>query len=106
VFLKVRDKDIRGPTTLPVVARWVRFGGNIEAIPEFVIERLRKLEEKNELVREIKYVNPYLRGVRVVVHFPVQDVQSVVVRLAGNNRVLVETPMGRALVPMHSCKVL
>jgi hypothetical protein len=106
LFLRVGDQDIRGPVSLPVVARWVKFGGKIEAIPGFVVERLRKLEERNELVREVKYVNPYVPGVRVRVHLPVQDILGVVVKMVRHNRALVDTPLGRATVQVHTLQII
>jgi hypothetical protein len=106
VFLRVVDQDIRGPVSMPVSAKWVRFGGRIEAIPGFVINRLRTLESANELVREVKYVSPYAPGVRVRVHLPVQDIMGVVVKLVRHNRALVDTPLGRATVQVHTLQIL
>lgn len=106
VFLRIRDQDVRGPVSLPVSARWVRFGGKIEAIPGYVVERLRKLEVADELVREVRYVNPYSPGVRVMVHLPVQDIRAVVVKLVGHNRCVVDTPLCRVTVPIHTLQVM
>jgi hypothetical protein len=106
VFLRVSDGDLRGPVALPVSAKWVRFGGRIEAIPSFVIQRLRGLEQANELVREVKYVSPYAPGVRVRVHLPVQDIMGVVVKLVRHNRALVDTPLGRATVQVHALQII
>ena len=104
VFMRVGAEHIRGPTTLPVVARWVRFGGNIECIPDTVIQRLRHLEAANELVREIRYVNPYRPGVRVRVHLPIGDIFAIVVQCCGNH-VLVNSPLCRVKVPRHLLQV-
>jgi hypothetical protein len=106
VFLRVVDQDLRGPVSMPVSAKWVRFGGRIEAIPGFVINRLRTLESANELVREVRYVNPYVPGVRVRVHLPVQDIMGVVVKLVRHNRALVDTPLGRATVQVHALQIV
>jgi hypothetical protein len=106
LFLRVADGELRGPVSLPVSARWVRFGGKIEGIPGFVIDRLRKLEVANELVREVKYVSPYAPGVRVRVHLPVQDIMGVVVKLVRHNRALVDTPLGMATVQIHTLQIV
>jgi hypothetical protein len=93
-------------TSMPVNAKWVRFGGKIEAIPGFVIQRLRNLECTNQLVREVKYVNPYVPGARVRVHLPVQDILGVVVKMVRHNRALVDTPLGRATVQVHTLQIV
>jgi hypothetical protein len=106
LFLKVVDGEMHGPESLPVSARWVRFGGKIEAIPGFVVDRLRKLEMNGELVREVKYVNPYVPGVRVRVHLPVCDITAVIVKLVGWNRAMVDTKLCRVIVPIHTLQVV
>lgn len=106
LFLRIVDGEMRKPVSLPVSARWVRFGGKIEAIPGFVIQKLRSLEQAGELVREIKHVNPYVPGTRVMVHHPVQDIRAVVVRLVRGNRVVVDTQLCRVTVPIHTVQVL
>lgn len=107
LFLKVREgDDWQAPVSLPVRARWVKFGGIVESIPDRVVQGLRKLEEAGELVREVKYVNPYVAGAQVRVHLPMQDLLAVIVRLVGKNRALVEMPLGRATVHLHRLQVL
>jgi hypothetical protein len=105
LFLLVGDRDMRTPVNLPVRASWVRFGGVVESIPDRVIQKLRELERANELVREVKYVNPYYPGARVRVHLPVQDIMAVIVKIVGK-RALVDTPMCRITVPIHRLQVL
>jgi hypothetical protein len=100
------DVDMRGPVSLPVSARWVRFGGHVEAVPDFVIRKLRDMEKAGELVREVRYVDPYIPGTQVRVHTPVQDILAVIVRLVGRNRVLVDTPMCRITVPIHRLQIM
>jgi hypothetical protein len=106
LFLKIVDGEVRDPVNLPVSARWVRFGGVIEAIPGYVVERLRKLEQANELVREIEHVNPYVPGVKVRVHLPVCDVFAVVVKLVHGNRAMVDTRLCRVIVPIHTLQIV
>jgi hypothetical protein len=106
LFLLVRDGNMSGPVTLPVSARWVRFGGHIESVPDFVIMKLRELERANELVREVKYVNPYYPGARVRVHMPVADLAAVIVRLVGRNRAIVDTDLCRVTVHLHRLRVV
>jgi hypothetical protein len=98
--------NMHGPVSLPVRASWVRFGGHVEAVPDFVIQKLRDMEKANELVREIKYVNPYYPGARVRVHTPVQDILAVIVKLVGRNRAVVDGPMCRITVPIHRLQAL
>jgi hypothetical protein len=106
LFLRVGDLDMHRCVSLPVSARWVRFGGRIEAIPNFVIQRLQKLELDNQLVREVKYVNPFTPGVRVRVHLPVYDITAVIVKLVYGNRAVVDTPLCRVIVPIHTLQIL
>jgi hypothetical protein len=106
LFLKVVDGEVRRPVSLPVSARWVRFGGRIEAIPGFVVERLRRLEQEGQLVREVRYVNPYTPGVRVRVHLPVGDIFAVIVKLVHGNRAMVDTRLCRVIVPIHKLEVV
>jgi hypothetical protein len=101
LFLLVADGNMSGPVNLPVNARWVRFGGHIEAVPDYVVMRLKELERANELVREVKYVNPYYPGARVRVHMPVCDLAAVIVKLVGRNRALVDTDLCRIMVHVH-----
>lgn len=98
--------DMHGPVNLPVRARWVRFGGVVESIPDRVIQGLRRLEDNGDLVREVKYVNPYIPGTQVRVHLPVGDLFAVIVRLVSGNRAIVEMPLGRATVHLHRLMVL
>jgi hypothetical protein len=106
VFLLVVDGNMSGPVSLPVRATWVRFGGVVEAVPDYVVKKLRELERANELVREVKYVNPYYPGARVRVHMPVADLAAVIVRLVGRNRAIVDTDLCRITVPVHRLKAV
>jgi hypothetical protein len=106
LFLLVADGNMSGPVSLPVMARWVRFGGHVESIPDFVIQKLRYLESHNELVKEVKYVNPYYPGARVRVHMPVCDLAAVIVKLVGRNRALVDTDLCRVTVHLHRLQVV
>jgi hypothetical protein len=102
----VADGNMSGPVSLPVMARWVRFGGVVESIPNRVIEVLRDLEKRNELVREVKYVNPYYPGAKVRVHMPVCDLAAVIVKMVGRNRALVDTDLCRVTVHLHRLQVV
>jgi hypothetical protein len=106
LFILVADGNMSGPVSLPVNARWVRFGGVVESIPNRVIEILRDLEKRNELVREVKYVNPYYPGARVRVHLPVCDLAAVIVKMVGRNRALVDTDLCRVTVHLHRLQVV
>jgi hypothetical protein len=78
----------------------------VEAVPDFVIQKLRDLEKANELVREVKYVNPYYPGAQVRVHLPVGDLLAVIIRLVGRNRAVVDLPLGRTTVPIHRLQII
>jgi hypothetical protein len=106
LFILVANGNMNGPVSLPVSARWVRFGGHIEAVPDYVVMKLRELEKANELVREVKYVNPYYPGARVRVHMPVCDLAAVIVKLVGKNRALVDTQLCRVTVHLHRLQVV
>jgi hypothetical protein len=106
LFILVADGNMSGPVSLPVSARWVRFGGQVEAVPDYVVMKLRELEKANELVREVKYVNPYYPGARVRVHMPVCDLAAVIVKLVGRNRALVDTDLCRVMVHLHRLQVV
>jgi hypothetical protein len=106
VFVMSINGDLRGPVNLPVRASWVRFGGRVEGIPGFVVEQLRKLELAGELVREMRYVDPYVPGARVTVHLPMQDLQAVIVKLVGRNRAMVDTPLCRVTVPIYRLQIV
>jgi hypothetical protein len=105
LFMRVNSRDMGELVSLPVRAYWIRFGGVIEVVPDVVIERLRKLELSGELVREVIHVNnPYRVGVSVRVHLSVGDILAVVVKRLGD-RVVVEAPWCRCVVPKHLLEV-
>jgi hypothetical protein len=106
LFIMVADGNMSGPVSLPVNARWVRFGGVVEAVPDYVVMKLKELERANELVREVKYVNPYYPGAKVRVHLPVADLAAVIVKLVGRDRALVDTEMCRVMVHLHRLQVV
>jgi transcription antitermination factor NusG len=107
VFVKVEeDTDLHGPVSLPVRAAWVKFGGQVEVVPNRVIEELKRLAGNGELVREVKYINPYRAGVCVRVHLPVYDIAGIVIKMVRGNRVEVETSLCRVTVPMHTLEVM
>lgn len=85
-------------TCLPVRAWWVRFGGIVETVPGSVIRTIKQYEERNELVREEKYVNPYRVGVAVRVHHEMGELLGTVVKAVNGGRFLVDLQMGRAVV--------
>lgn len=106
LFLRVGMEEMRKPVTLPVRASWVRFGGKIEEIPGYVIQKIKQMEKANELVREVKGDSPYVPGARVLVRHEVRDIRAVVVRLVKGNRVEVDTEMCRVIVPVHRVEVI
>ncbi len=105
LFMRVTNRDLSQLVSLPVRAYWIRFGGVIDVIPDKVVERLRKLELAGDLIREVVYVNPYRSGVSVRVHLPVGDILAVVVKRMGE-RVLVDSPLCRVVVPGHLLEVV
>jgi len=80
----------------------VRFGNGISTIPERVIGEIRKLEAARQLVIEVERVNPYVVGRKVKVHLPVADIHGVIIRMMNDVKVVVDTTMGRATVPVSA----
>jgi acyl dehydratase len=78
----------------------------VEAVPDYVVKKLKELERANELVREVKYVNPYYPGARVRVHMPVCDLAAVIVKMVGRNRAMVDTDLCRVTVHLHRLQVV
>ena len=105
LFVRVRKRDIYDIVNLPVRAYWVRFGGNVELIPDKVVEKIKEMEENKELVREVKYVDPFRRGTSVTVHLPYSDVLAIVVKAKGN-RIVVDSSLCRCVVPRHVLEVV
>ena len=105
VFMRVDSEGMCRVARLPVKGYWVKFGGEIESVPDRVIQRLKEFEGRNELIKEVCNVNPYRAGVRVYVHMDYADIRGIVVRLAGVHRAVVELPVGRAMVPVHCLEV-
>jgi hypothetical protein len=96
VFIKVGNKEVdhfnmRVPVQLPVVARWVKFGGVVELVPGIVIARLKELERKNELVKKVCDVCPFVPGMRVRVCLAIGQIQADFVHLCTNKTAVVDT---------------
>jgi hypothetical protein len=81
-------------THTPIRVSWVRFGGQIETVPDAVIDQLRILEARNELVREEMAPHPYRVGAKVRVHLPVASIDAVVVRLINGHSIVADTSLG------------
>lgn len=92
---------IHSLTSTPVRAYFIKFGGQISTIPDSVIKELMRLEGESQLVQEVTKLNPYVPGARVTVHFPIYDIQGIIVHLVGQTRALVDTTLCRVTVPLH-----
>jgi hypothetical protein len=106
LFVRVKRREMPELVTLPVRAYWIRFGENIEIVPDIVIKRLRELELAGELVREVMHVEPYRVGVQVRVHLEVGDIRAVVVKRGPGDRVVVDSVWCRCVVPRHLLEVI
>jgi transcriptional antiterminator RfaH len=104
--LNVDGRDVRLMVSLPVRARFIKFGEGISTIPDRVIHELRRLESLRMLVREIQKVNPYAPGVKVRIHTPVADIQAIVIAILHGKRIKVDSPLGNVVVPLHQVSVL
>ena len=104
VFVMMGDYDVNKLTRLPVRAWWVKFGGVIELVPDWVVQKIKEFEGRNELVKEYTYVSPYRAGCRVYVHLPMADLLSVIIKVMGH-RAVVECPLGRLAVPIYCLEV-
>jgi hypothetical protein len=96
------SRVVRLLVSSPVRAYFIRFGGEIGIVPHAVIAELRRLESLGQLIKEQARRNPFRPGRPVMVHTPMYDIQAVIVRLMGGNRVIVDTPLGEATVRIHS----
>ena len=105
IFVRVGEGKMKEVVRLPVRAYWVRFGGTVEVVQDRVVQRIKELEGHNELIREVKYVNPYRSGVQVKVHLPMADLSAIVVKLVGT-MALVDLPVGRGMVPVHCMELI
>lgn len=99
-------RTIHMMVSTPMKARFIKFGIGISIVPGRVIDELKRLERLNQLVREIRYINPYVRGVKVRIHTPVADIHAIVIRLLHSNRVKVDSPLGTMTVPLHQVSLL
>jgi hypothetical protein len=97
------DKFIHQLTSTPVRAYFVRFGGKIGTVPDGVILELRRLESLNLLVHETPRPNPYSPGTKVLIHLPMSDIRGIIaMTLNQGSRAIVDTPLCRVLVPVHT----
>jgi len=107
VKLNIEGGMFRYLITTPIKAYYIKFGGNISTIPEKVIDKLRGLEARGLLVREIQRENPFKPGKMVRVHLPYADITAVIIRLLKRqNMALIDTPIGRTTVHIHKMSVL
>jgi transcription antitermination factor NusG len=104
--LDISGSDIRLMISLPVRARFIKFGGNVSTIPERVIHELRRLESLHLLVREIQRISPYAPGVKVRIHTPIADIQAIVIALVHGKRIRVDSPLGSVVVPIHQVSLI
>ena len=93
--------EMRLMMSMPVRARFIRFGPGISMIPDRVIHELRRLENLHMLVREVHRVSPYTPGVKIRVCTPVADISAVVIALLHGKRLRVDSQLGTMNVPIH-----
>jgi transcription antitermination factor NusG len=104
--LNIDGMDVRLMVSLPVRARFIKFGEGISTIPDRVIQELRRLESLHMLVREVQKVSPFVPGVKVRIHTPVADIQAIVIALLHGKRVKVDSLLGTMSVPVHQVSVV
>jgi transcription antitermination factor NusG len=91
----------------PIRARYIRFGPNIELIPDNVILELMRLESLGQLVPDDTPQEPrYHHGQRVFVRLAMTNVPATIIRLIAETRALVETSLCRITVPIHNVEPL
>lgn len=107
-YLFVRlNCDIRMFLDTPVKVYFVRFGAHIGVVREEVIDRLKRLEALEQLVKEVVKEDPYKIGRVVRVHTPVASISGVLVKCMGSQkRVFVDTGLGSWDVPMHQVELV
>ena len=104
LFARIDVEDgtsMRLMMSMPVRARFIKFGPGVSRIPDRVICELRRLERLHMLVREIHRVSPYSPGVKIRIHTPVADISAVVIALLHGKRLKVDIQLGTLNVPIH-----
>ncbi len=93
-------------TRTPIRASFIRFGQEIEAIPDKVITELQRLESLHLLIPEQKPEPRYHHGQRVNVRLAMTNVPATIIRLIAETKALVETSLCRITVPIHNVEPL
>jgi transcriptional antiterminator RfaH len=94
--------DLYYLTRTPIRAYFVRFGAQIESIPEAVITELKRLESLKQLIPEPKPA--WTPGQRVHISSPAMDIQAILVRLITSDKMLVDTPFCQMVVSTSTIK--
>ena len=107
-YLFVRlDCDLRDILDGPVRVYFVRFGGHIGLVREEVMDRLKKMEALQQLVKEEVKDNPYKPGRNIRVHTPVASIAGILVMCTqSHTRAIVDTVMGHWDVPIHQVELV
>lgn len=90
----------------PVKARFVKFAGDIERIPAYVIDELKKLERNHFFhVADPEEGPRYHPGQKVLVHHVLADIQGIIGRVL-QNKIFVDTKIGQLNVPIHNISLI
>jgi len=109
VFARVElpSRSVQSLIGAPIKAWYIKLKSlpdderTISTIPDRVIEVLRTMEERNELVVEAVKESPFKPGRKIVIRYPQFDIAAICVKIRGT-RVEAETNLGRVVVPVHT----
>lgn len=112
IFVKL-CVDLRSLLSYPIRAYFVRFGGqngvggSLGTIREMVINGLKDMEQRGELVREDVVENPYKPGRKVRIHTPVASINGIIKLCThSGSRATVDTALGSWNVPIHQVELV
>jgi hypothetical protein len=88
-------------TTTPFKVHWIKFANRIEVVPDRVVDGMRALEARNELMRETEIDNPLKPGRRVRVNLPIASIDGLIVKLMNGHAALVDTALGHVTAPIR-----
>jgi hypothetical protein len=89
-------------TRLPVRAFFIKFGRDIELIPDKVIETIKYMEKNLVYIQDHAPQTLYKAGCTLLIHTTMADITATLIRIS-HNRAIVDTNLGPMTVPLHQC---
>ena len=102
IFAKIQTDSVivSELTNTPIRAFFVKFGPDLGIVPEWEIERIRRLESLNQLVKITTKENPYRPGTKIRIMHTLLDIDAIIIYPMGQDRALVRTESGKFVVPI------